>query len=257
MPDGFFEDCQTFIDFCWRVMHSGGEMRMTLLPQPSRSRPRSKARSTTRSRRLVGGFFASGAVLDKLNADHQADPAHLADAGMAGRHLVQRIPGRNSPTRRRFPCIRSRSGRWSPGPPRRPAGCRRRCCRARPCGQVIDALAGDHGAQRHAGGNALGGADDIRLDAKVFDRPPLAGAAHAGLDFVGDQQDAVPVAQFAQGREETRRRGRCSRLHPGSVRPGCRPLPRQGRSCRGFPLRYSARPFRRNLRRGRLCRIGR
>ena len=67
---------------------------------------------------------------------------------------------------------------------------------------VHDGIAGDAGTQGHAGGDALGGGDDIRLDVKVLDGPPLAGAAHAALDLVGDEQDVVLVAQFAQGGEE-------------------------------------------------------
>ena len=67
-------------------------------------------------------------------------------------------------------------------------------------------LAGDDRAERHAAGDALGQADDVRLDAPVLDGEHLAGAAHAGLHFVGDQQDAVLVAQLAQLAMELRRR---------------------------------------------------
>ena len=53
-------------------------------------------------------------------------------------------------------------------------------------------------AERHAGRDAFGHADDVGLDAGVLDGPPLAGAARAGLHFIGDQQDAVLVADAAQ-----------------------------------------------------------
>ena len=53
-------------------------------------------------------------------------------------------------------------------------------------------------AERHAGGDALGHADDVGLDAGVLDGPPLAGAAGAGLHFIGDEEDAVLVADAAQ-----------------------------------------------------------
>ena len=51
-------------------------------------------------------------------------------------------------------------------------------------------------------GDALGGQQDVGLDAPVLDRPHLAGATRAGLDLVGDEQDAVAIADFAQALEE-------------------------------------------------------
>ncbi len=77
------------------------------------------------------------------------------------------------------------------------------CAAARP---VHDGIAGDAGAERHAGGDAFGGGDDIRFHIKVLDGPPFAGAAHARLDLVGDEQDIVFIAQFTQGGEEPGRR---------------------------------------------------
>ena len=61
-----------------------------------------------------------------------------------------------------------------------------------------------------AGGNAFRRCDNIRLHAPVFDRPPFAGAPHAALHFVHDQQDAVFIAQLAQRREESVRRDNVS-----------------------------------------------
>ena len=61
---------------------------------------------------------------------------------------------------------------------------------------------GDHRAERHARGDALGRQQDVRLDAPVLDRPHLAGPAGARLDLVGDQQDPVLVADLAQALEE-------------------------------------------------------
>ena len=56
-----------------------------------------------------------------------------------------------------------------------------------------------HGdAQRHAAGNSLGDANNVRLNAGVLNGPPFAGAARAGLDFIGDQQDAVAIANAPQ-----------------------------------------------------------
>jgi hypothetical protein len=56
--------------------------------------------------------------------------------------------------------------------------------------------------ERQTGSDPFGGGDNIWLDAKVFDRPPLPGPPHTTLDFIRDQQNAVLVAQFAQRREE-------------------------------------------------------
>ena len=41
----------------------------------------------------------------------------------------------------------------------------------------------------------------------MLDRPPGAGAAHAGLDLIGDQKDAVLVAEVAQALQEGGRGG--------------------------------------------------
>jgi hypothetical protein len=53
---------------------------------------------------------------------------------------------------------------------------------------------------------------DVRLDAGVLDRPPSAGAAHARLDLVGDEEDAVLVADLAQSLHEGLRRGEVAAL---------------------------------------------
>ena len=58
-------------------------------------------------------------------------------------------------------------------------------------------LADGH-AERHAGGDAFGGADDVGLHAGVLDGPPFSGASDTTLDFIGDQQDAVTIADTAE-----------------------------------------------------------
>ena len=73
---------------------------------------------------------------------------------------------------------------WAPGP------------------QAHELALGDHRAERHARGDALGREQDVGLDVPVLDRPHLPGAAGARLDLVGDEQDPVPVAQLAQARQE-------------------------------------------------------
>src|SRR5205814_10674474 len=54
-----------------------------------------------------------------------------------------------------------------------------------------DVVLGDEGAQGHAGGDALGHRDDVRLQAEVLAGEHPAGATHAALHLVGDQEDAV------------------------------------------------------------------
>ena len=78
--------------------------------------------------------------------------------------------------------------------------------------------AGDHRAERHARRDALGREQDVGLDAPVLDRPHLPGPAGARLDLVGDEQDAVVVADVAQALAGSRPRGRRSRPRPGSAR---------------------------------------
>src|SRR5215467_3448642 len=50
------------------------------------------------------------------------------------------------------------------------------------------------------------------MHARVFDRPPLTGAPDATLYLVGDQQDAVLIADPAQLLHENRRRDDISAL---------------------------------------------
>ena len=68
--------------------------------------------------------------------------------------------------------------------------------------EVGDFLRSGAEAERHIGrGDALGCDEDVGLDVPVVDGKPLAGATPAGHDFVGDQEHAVLVADFADLRE--------------------------------------------------------
>ena len=62
------------------------------------------------------------------------------------------------------------------------------------------------GAEREAGADALGGGEDVRGDARPLVGEQLAGAPHAALHLVIDEQQAVLVAQCAQALEEAGRR---------------------------------------------------
>ena len=70
------------------------------------------------------------------------------------------------------------------------------------------AVVGDDGADRRVGrGQALGGQDHVRLDVVLLRAEPGAEAAEAVDDLVGDQQDAVVVADLADALEVALRRG--------------------------------------------------
>ena len=73
-------------------------------------------------------------------------------------------------------------------------------------GGVHDLRLADHARQREAAGEALRHGDEVRLHVVMFHREHLAGAAVAGLHFVGDQHDAVLVADLAQRAHQLRRR---------------------------------------------------
>ena len=61
-----------------------------------------------------------------------------------------------------------------------------------------------HGADRKAAAERLGERHDVGRDAGALIGEQLAGAAHAGLHLVEDQQKTVLVAQLAQRPQERR-----------------------------------------------------
>ena len=141
--------------------------------------------------------FAGSLVLDDLEADHEAASADIADDGMfcrpvpeAGEYILalpggvgqafafENIDGRQC--RGNADGIAAEGGGVGAGFP------------------VHDGGTGHANAEGHAGGDAFGHTDDVGLDAGVLDGPPFAGAARAGLDFIGDEEDAVLIADAAQ-----------------------------------------------------------
>ena len=67
---------------------------------------------------------------------------------------------------------------------------------------VGDLRPGDQAAHRHAAGERLGEGDDVGRDAPVLVRVPIAGAPHARLHLVGDEEDAVLVGELVEGGQE-------------------------------------------------------
>ena len=71
-----------------------------------------------------------------------------------------------------------------------------------------DAVGGDHRAHRRVrGGEALGGRDEVGLVAEALGAEPVAEPAPRADDLVGDEQDAVLVADLAHALEVALRRG--------------------------------------------------
>ena len=68
-----------------------------------------------------------------------------------------------------------------------------------------DVLPGDDPGQGQPGGDALGHDQDVRLHVPVLDGEHRAGPSEAGLDLVGDEQDAVLTGDLAEPWQEAGR----------------------------------------------------
>ena len=140
-------------------------------------------------------------ILDKLDANHEANAAHFAHAGVAFCHQSER--GQH--------VVALRLGVAQAAVLKHVN--RRKCGGA---GQRVAAVGvavrtGRHGhhallahkaAQWQTAGNTLGRAHDVRLHTPMLNGPPAARTPHARLHLVGNQQNSVLVAHFAQPREE-------------------------------------------------------
>ena len=110
-------------------------------------------------------------------------------------------------------------------------------------------LAAEHRPDRQAVAERLGAADRVREDALALEGEDVAGAAHAGLDLVDQQQQALRIGELAQGLAGSLR-ARCGRRPPpGWARPGSprsaapprRAPPRDRRRARGESPAAAAR----------------
>ena len=73
-------------------------------------------------------------------------------------------------------------------------------------GGVHDFGAAGDGGDRHAAAERFRHRDEVGLDAEVFGGEPFAGAREAGLDFVGNEEDAVLAADGVERFEVVARR---------------------------------------------------
>ena len=104
---------------------------------------------------------------------------------------------------------------------------------------LLELAARDDRRQRQAVGDRLGHAHDVGDDPGVLERPHPPGPAVARLDLVGDEQDAVLVAQVAQRAQERRPAPGRSRLRRGPARSGSSRPSTARRSCASSDRRTS------------------
>ena len=203
-----------------REIDSGGRNRNTLpqVPQVSVTTPCWWQYAETAAVRAGSGVRVPGVV--QLDRHHRAAAADVADDRVVGLQLAQ-------PVRHPLADLAGPGGevvgahlleRAERRPRRRP-GCRRSVPPRPPtCTESISlGPAGDRG-QRQPAGDALGQGEQVGDHALVVAGEPVAGAAEAGLDLVGEEQHAVVVRPRGQRGQEARCRAPRSRPRPGSAR---------------------------------------
>src|SRR5438093_11426962 len=140
----------------------------------------------------------------ELDADHQAQAAHIADLAIARLHchqlsledftdkcgvldqaLFQQLNGRQRRGARHWVAAESAAVRA-----------------ARP---GADLVTRDHSAKRHATGNSFCRAENVWLNAPMFAGEHSAGTAEAGLNLIEHQENAVFSAKFLEHRQVFRR----------------------------------------------------
>ncbi len=181
---------------CSSSMTNGGQSRIVFSPAPSTSKPSCK-RAVDDAVAQIRGALLGLLVPDDFDADHEAFAANVAhDAELAGpatqasQQIIAHAPGvfhvfvldQSQGRERRG----NADGISAEG---RGMGAR---------GPIHDAGGRNGRGKRQAGSDALGNTNDVGLNPGVIAGPPLAGAAHAALNLVGDQQDAVLAADVLQ-----------------------------------------------------------
>ena len=233
---------------------SGGISRITFpsIPQESNSTPRASALAGNAVDELGCGSLA---VLHELEADHHPKAAHVRECG----NVVLPAPcpfhhAAAEPLGSLRDVIASH--RLDDGD----RGCAGDCV-ATVGGAVLalverahHAVPGDDRCDGHPVAERLGKAHDVGLHAGVVDREHPPGATEPALHLVGDQQDAVLVADTTQHGHERRRRDDVAALAlHGLDDDGGDGLRARWSWRRAAPAR--ARPARRHRRR-RACSSG-
>ena len=202
------------------LITSGTSVRITLpfTPALSRIRPRVSASPTMRDGELgVGRAVALADELDRRASGRARGRRRSPACGPAASRRRRGAARRSRCRARAGP--RRRSRRAPRAPPRSRAGCRRTCRR---CVESSGAsmIAARPSTPEIGTPPAIDFAthDQVGLDAEVLHREHAAGAAEAGLHLVGDQHDAVLVADLAQAAAGTRRWPARSRPRPGRAR---------------------------------------
>ena len=135
-----------------------------------------------------------------------------------------------------------------------------RAVRAR--GEQLGRLAaGDGRADGQSPAQAFGHGDHVRQDAFVLESEEIAGAADAGLDLVGDEEDPVGIAKFPHRFDEALRRGDDSRFALDGLQDDrggvARVLLHQGLECLDVAVREELDASRHGFERRALVRLAR
>ena len=167
----------------------------------------------------VASRLAGRPVARELDADHQPEPADVADPVVLGGDLAE--PGDELRAARRGIAqqvlVTDRLEDREAGGARDRVPAESRAVRAA-SPAILELATRDDRRQRQAVGDRLGHAHHVRDDPGVLEGPHLPGAAIAALDLVGDEQDAV-LGRTARGaRGGTTSAPGCSHLRPGPAR---------------------------------------